>query len=419
MRGGNCKMKRKWFLLLTLILAFSVLAMGCAKKKEPAKTDAPAPDKTEAPAPDKTDAPDVKETEKPDEPAGEARELKIGVLVPTTGPEAYYGKDMLNSYQMAVDEINEAGGFMGGYTFVLAPEDDACDPAQAATAASKILSGDPDFIVGGYCSGATIPALQQFFDADKVMLISAANSTNITDLNLNQSFMINSPGTHGVQTLTKLAKHLEVTKIATIHQGDDYTKNLSDIVERDMPGDGFEVVTVQVMEKQAPDVSAIVTAIRNAGAELVYWCGYHADGSNVIKQLRQGGYEGFIVCGDGSSSVDLITGSGPAGEGVYVTSPPYVELVEGGEEYVAKYEAKYGLPPGGYSTLAYDTIYLLKDAIEKAGTIEFEAVRDTLQNIEYQGMSGLIKFADNRELAESNFMIVQITDGKFVRIDLP
>ena len=163
--------------------------------------------------------------------------------------------------------------------------------------------------------------------------------------------MINSPGTHGAQTLLDLAKHLEVTKLATIHQGDDYTKNLSDIVEREAPGQGFEVVTVQVMEKQAPDVSAIVTAIRNAGAELVYWCGYHADGSNVIKQLRQGGYEGFIVCGDGSSSVDLITGSGPAGEGVYVTSPPYVELAEGGEEYVAKYEAKYGMPPGGYSTL--------------------------------------------------------------------
>ena len=244
-------MKRKWFLLLALILAFSVLAMGCAKKDEPAKTEAPAAegDETEAPEADATDAPDDGGDE-PAEPSGEARELKLGVLVPTTGPEAYYGKDMLNSYQMAVDEINEAGGFMGGYTFTLAQEDDACDAAQAATAASKILSGDPDFIVGGYCSGATIPALQQFYDADKIMLISAANSTNITDLNLNQSFMINSPGTHGAQTLMDLAKHLEVTKLATIHQGDDYTKNLSDIVEREAPGQGFEVVTVQVMEKQ-------------------------------------------------------------------------------------------------------------------------------------------------------------------------
>lgn len=398
-------MKRKWFLLITLILALSVFLLACGDKGgKPAETD--APDKTDAP--DETDAP-----EETDAPAGGV--FTIGALLPMTGPEAYYGNDMFQSYQMAIGEINDAGGVLG-YTFEIFNEDDACDAAQAATAGSKIISAEPDIVVGGYCSGATIPALQQFFDANLVMLVSAANSTNITDLALNQTFMINSPGTHGVQTLTKLAKHLGVTKIATIHQGDDYTKNLSDIVERDMPGDGFEVVAVEVMEKGAADVSAIVTAIRNAGAELVYWCGYHADGSNVIKQLRQGGYEGEIVCGDGSSSVDLITGSGEAGEGVYVTSPPYVELAEGGAEYVAKYQELYGQPPGGYSTLCYDTIYVIKAAMEETGSIEFEDLRSAIEDIDYPGMSGRIMFADNHELAESNFMIVKIENGEFVLV---
>lgn len=405
-------MKKKWFLLLTLVLALSIFMLGCGETEEPEPTDPSA----ETEEPGETDAPD--ETEEPDEtdaPAGGV--FKIGALLPMTGPEAYYGNDMFQSYQLAVDEINEAGGVLG-YTFEIFNEDDACDAAQAATAGSKIVSADPDVVVGGYCSGATIPALQQFYDANLNCLISAANSTNITDLALNQTFMLNSPGTHGVQTLTNLAKSLGVVKIATIHQGDDYTKNLSDIVHREMPDDGFEVVGEEVMEKGAADVSAIVTAIRNSGAELVYWCGYFADGSNVIKQLRQGGYEGVIVCGDGSASTELITGSGEAGEGVYVTAPPFVELIEGGEDYIAQYQAKFNMPPGSYSTLCYDTIYVIKQAMEDAGSIEFEDLRVAIENIDFPGMSGQIKFAPNHELALSNFMIVQIQDGAFVRVDL-
>ncbi len=394
-------MTKKWLLLLIMVLTLALFAFGCAESGEPATEGQGG------------------EEQAGEESTGEETSggvIEIGVLAPTTGSEAYYGNDMVQSYQMAIDEINEAGGVLGN-TLELFVEDDACDAAQAATAASKIISAEPDFVVGGYCSGATIPALQQFYDAGLIMLVSCANSTNITDLALEQTFMINSPGTHAVQTLSALLSSLGVTKVATIHQGDDYTKNLSDICEAQLPEAGFEIVAVEVMEKGAADVSAIVTAIRNAGAEFVYWCGYHADGSNVIKQLRQGGYEGYICCGDGSASPELITACGPDGEGVYVTSPPNVELAEGGEEYIAKYTDLYGTGPGAYSTLCYDTIYVLKEAIETAGSTDYEAVRDAIQNIEYQGLSGLIKFAENRELAVSNFIVMQIEDGAFKLIE--
>ena len=233
------------------------------------------------------------------------KDITIGVLVPTSGSEAYYGTDMLQSYQLAVDEINAAGGVLGR-KLALYQADDGCDADMASQAASKIVSGGVDFVVGGYCSGATIPALQKFYDAGLMMLISAANSTEITAQGLDQSFMINSPGTHAAITLTDLCMSLGTKKVALIHQGDSYTQNLSNICAEALPGSGIEIATVQVMEKNAADVSSIVTAIRNSGADFVYWCGYHADGSNVIKQLRQGGYDGAIAVGDGSASVELI-----------------------------------------------------------------------------------------------------------------
>ena len=351
-------------------------------------------------------------TKPKNEGAAGGKDITIGVMVPTSGSNAYYGNDMYQSYQLAVEEINAAGGILGR-KLSLYLADDGCDANMATQAASKIISQGVDFVVGGYCSGATITTLQMYFDENLLMLISAANSTDITALGLNQTFMLNSPGTHAAVTLADLCKSLGTKKVALIHQGDAYTKNLSDICEEALPKSGIEIATVQVMDQSAPDVSAIVTAVRNSGADFVYWCGYHADGSNVIKQLRQGGYTGDIAVGDGSASVELITACGDAGEGVYVTSPPFVEFAEGGEKFVKDYEAKFKVAPGTYATLCYDTLFVLKSAIEKANSTDFEKVRDNVQGIEYKGLSGLIKFTPERELAESNFIILQIKNGTF------
>ncbi|MCL2444061.1 MAG: branched-chain amino acid ABC transporter substrate-binding protein [Treponema sp.] len=374
------RLSRKFLVILALVLVFSVAIVGCRRSSGPSDTG----------------------------------NIKIGVLVPISGSEAYFGNDMYNSFALAVDHVNARGGVLDGRMLeLLAPADDGCDALMAAKAATMITSQNPHFVVGGYCSGATIPALQEFYDKDLVMLVSAANSTRITDLRLNQTFMINSPGTHQVDSLILLLNSLGVKRVATIHQGDDYTQNLSDICHAKLPGAGFEMVFTGVMEKGAPDISAIVTAIRNSRAEFVYWCGYFADGGNVIRQLRQGGYTGYICAGDGSSSVELITACGPAGEGVFVTSPPNVEFSAGGGDFLAAYRAKYNLEPGAYATLCYDTIMLLADAIEQAGTTETAAVRDKIQNANYQGLSGLISFTPNRELANSNFIIIQIRNGVY------
>jgi len=345
-------------------------------------------------------------------------DIVIGVMVPTSGTEAQYGSDMYRSYQLAVKEINDAGGIKGR-KLSLYQADDGCDPNMASQAASKIISQNVDFVVGGYCSGATIPALQQYFDADLLMLVSAANSTRITEQGFNQTFMINSPGSHAVLTLADLCISLGVQNVALIHQGDDYTKNLSDLCVEGLPKSGIGIAAVEMMEKGASDVSAIVTAIRNSGADFVYWCGYHADGSNVIKQLRRGGYTGFIAVGDGSASAELITACGPDGEGVYVTSPPFVEFAKGGDKFVADYKAMHNnIDPDPYATLCYDTIYVLKKSIETADSFETAKVRDAVQGIEYQGLSGLIKFTPEREPAVSNFIVLQIENGAFKLVTL-
>ena len=343
----------------------------------------------------------------------------IGVITPLSGDLSFFGNDMLNSYRLAVAEINAAGGVnVGGEMMMLHlfEVDDGGNPTDAVTAASRIISRGVDFVAGGYASGVIIPTMQLFYDEELLLLISNANSTDITAGNFNQSFMINSPATHQVATLEKLLRYAGASNIALIHQGCAFTQNLANHATNLLPAE-FTIVSTQVMPRGEQDVSAIVTAIINSNADFVYWCGYYSDGANVIRQLRRGGYTGQIAVSDGSASPNLIDFSGSYGENVFVTSPPAAMFIEGGEDFIAAYRAKFGMDPGPFAALSYDTIYLLAAAIEAAGSIETAAVRDAVQNIEFNGLSGTIRFTPYREPELSNFIIMQIQNGEFVLIE--
>src|SRR3569833_2308792 len=118
-----------------------------------------------------------------------AAEVKIGVLVPTTGGQASDGQDMANAVQLAMDELNKAGG-ANTYTAVIG--DDGCDPQQAVNAATKLASSGIAGVVGGYCSGATIPTLKIFGDAKIPMVITAANSTKLIPANPGNAYQNNT-----------------------------------------------------------------------------------------------------------------------------------------------------------------------------------------------------------------------------------
>jgi branched-chain amino acid transport system substrate-binding protein len=345
--------------------------------------------------------------------AGSDEFITIGVMAPLSGPNAYFGRDMINSFRLAVHDINEDGGVLGKQ-FRLIEVDDGGDPNMAITAAANLISRDVDFVAGGYGSGALVPTMQMFYDENLILMIANSNSTMITELGFNQSFMVNSPGNQQIETLVDLLKLLDgVQSVALVHQGCAFSRDLSDISQRILPQNGFSIATVQVTEVDAPDVSAVATAIMNSGADFVFWCAYHADGANLIRQLRRQGYTGYICVADGSASADLITFTGTDGDGVYVLSPPSVEVSAGVEGFVASFTEMFNANPSAYATLSYDTIRILAAAIEIAGTTEMTAVRNAIQNIEYNGLSGTTKFTADREPEISKFVILQIQDGAF------
>lgn len=342
-----------------------------------------------------------------------AADLKIGIMVPTTGSEATYGKDMENAINLAASEINKAGGVLG-MNIVTMTGDAACDPQQATAAATKLVSAEVAGIVGGYCSGATLPTMKIYGDANIPLVIPAANSTKLIGVNAGNAVMINSTGFDQVKTAISLFEEKGINKLAIIHQGDGYSEDLAKLTKDKWTEMGKEVVAYEVVNKGEQDQSALVTRVKSKAPDAVFWTAYYADGAMVIKQLRQGGYRKLIAVGDGSNSPKLLEIAGKAAEGVYCFSNPTVEYLPEAKEFHANYKATYNQNPDAYAALAYDGMKLLADAIKRAGSADSAAVINALtETKDFTGIAGPISFTEEKTLARSNFVILVAKGGKW------
>lgn len=342
-----------------------------------------------------------------------AADLKIGIMVPTTGSEATYGKDMENAINLAAAEINKAGGVLG-MNIVTMTGDAACDPQQATAAASKLVSADINALVGGYCSGATLPTMKIYGDANIPMVIPAANSTKLIDVNAGNAFQINSTGFDQVKSAVGLFEAKGIKKLAIIHQGDGYSEDLAKLTRDKWTEMGKEVVAYEVVNKGEQDQSALVTRVKSKAPDAVFWTAYYADGAMVIKQLRQGGYRNMIAVGDGSNSPKLLEIAGKAAEGVYCFSNPTVEYLPAAKDFHKNYKATYKQDPDAYAALSYDGMKLMADAIKRAGSTDKAAIIKALAATnDFTGIAGPITFTKQNTLARSNFVTLIAKGGKW------
>jgi branched-chain amino acid transport system substrate-binding protein len=336
-----------------------------------------------------------------------AADIKIGVLVPTTGGQATYGQDMANAVQLAMDELNKAGG----NTYSAIVGDDGCDPQQAVNAATKLAASGIAAVVGGYCSGATVPTLKIFGDAKIPFVITAANSTKLIPANPGNAFMINSTGNDQVAKAMDFWKAKGVKSLAIVNEGDAYSQDLATLAQKSFTDGGGTVSDFETVNKGEQDFSAVVTKIKAANPDAVFWTAYDDDGGPFIKQLREGGYQGAIYVGDGSTSTNLFKLAGDAAEGVLAFSSPTAEFLPGAKTFADAYQAKYNVAPSSYGPLTYDGMKLLADAIGKAGGTDSAKLMAALQAEDYQGIAGEVTFKPDNTLGRSNFVVVEGKGG--------
>lgn len=340
--------------------------------------------------------------------------ITLGMLAPFSGSEAAFGDYMKYGAQLAIDEINADGG-VNGAELKLVTEDDGCDATQAVSAANKLVSAGVQGSVGGYCSGATLPTLPIFEEAGVPMVIPAANSTKLVGQG---AFMINGTGTQQAAAAIAYAEKLGAGSIVLIDDTTDYSVDLANSFEEQ--GSSLNIVKRESVNPDEKDFAANVNSVIKANPDFLFWTGYYQAGGLLIDQLRANGYDGTILVGDGSVDAQLAAIAGPAIENVYGTFTRTPDMLEGGEDWVAAYTELAGAAPGPYSMQTYEAVKVIAQAMEDAGSTEYEAVVEALKGLEnFPLLSGDLTFADDGSREGGGFVIVSPTgdNGAFVLAD--
>ena len=321
--------------------------------------------------------------------------LTIGMIGPITGSYATYGTAMQEGLELAVEEINAAGGICG-MTVETQIMDDQGDATEALNAFNTLVSNGVSIIVGSATSGCTSAITDAANEEGVVLITPSATADNITtedDYVFRACFKDSLQGDIAAAFVAEEG----ITKVGTIGcSADTYSQGLVDSFTAACEKRGIEVVAAEsTATMNAQDFTNQFTAMVNAGAELVYAIYYYdAVGPFLISQARAAGFDGIIMGADGfDGSLGYVSeGTDYSAFNDVVWTNHYDPSDESGavQEFVAAFEAKFGTTPISFSALTYDCVSMIKQAAEAAGSADASAVRDQLADtsVVYECVTG-------------------------------
>jgi branched-chain amino acid transport system substrate-binding protein len=314
-------------------------------------------------------------------PSKAADPILLGVSGPLTGPNAQYGAQWKAGFDLALEQINGAGGIKGRplqYVF----EDSQADPRQSVTIAQKFVN-DPAIVaeLGDFSSPASMAASPIY---QRAGLVQFGFTNSHPDFTKGGDFMwSNSIAQSDEQpALADFAvKQLGLKRIAVIHLNTDWGRTSKDIFVKSAKDDGAEVVATEGFLPDEKDYRSTLVRIRDAKPDGIVILAYYADGALIARQLRQTGIKLPVAAVSSVYSPKFLELGGDAVEGIYTKATffpedPRPEV----QTFVKTYQAKYGKDPDSFSVGAYDTVMLFAEVIKQYGT-ERKAIRDGLANI--------------------------------------
>ncbi len=345
--------------------------------------------------------------------------IKVGVYGDMTGQTASFGQSTKNGIQLAVDEINAAGG-VGGKKIVLVIEDDQGQPQQATTVMQKMINQDKVQAVLGEVASTNSLAAAPVAQAAKIPMITPSSTnpkvTEVGDYISRVCFIDPFQGS----AMAKFAAKTLNAKTAAI-LGDvnsDYSKGLTQFFEEEFTKQGGKVLTKEAYTQNDPDFKAQLTKIRNLNPDVIYVPGYYSQVGIVARQARELGMNQPLLGGDGWDSPELFKLGGAALKNAYITNHysadnPAPEI----QNFVKAYQAKFNVVPDSLAALAYDAAKVLGDAIKRAGGAGDSAkLKDAINATkEFAGVTGKITLDASRNAVKPAVVLeINPAESKFV-----
>jgi branched-chain amino acid transport system substrate-binding protein len=351
-------------------------------------------------------------------PAMAADTIKLGVAGPHSGDLASYGLPTVNAAKLVVENINAQGGVLGKQV-ELVVEDDVCKPEVATSTATKLVGDKVDVVLGHICSGATKAALGIYKSANIVVMSPSATNPDLTQSGDYPNFFrtIASDDAQARKEIDFALDVLKVKKIAVLHDKGDYGKGLAEFAKKFLEADPrAELVLYEGITPGAVDYSAVVQKIKRNNADAVIFGGYHPEASKLVTQMRKKKMDTIFISDDGVKDDTFIKVAKEYAEGVYATGPKDVSQNPITVKYREEHKAKFGSDAGAFFDEAVSASLALLNAINNAGSTDYDAIVKALNTKSVDTPVGNIKFDDRGDAIGVGFGIYQVKGGQYVEL---
>jgi branched-chain amino acid transport system substrate-binding protein len=343
-------------------------------------------------------------------------EILIGAAGPLTGPNAWVGEQMQRGAEMAVADINAAGGVLG-QQLRLTFADDFCDPQQALTAAQKLVSDGVVFVVGHYCSGASIPASKIYEAAGILQMSPGSTNPVLTEQGRANVFRVTGrDDVAGALAGNYLADHWSDKKIAVLHDGTFYGKGIADETIKQLNKRGVTQAIYQAYVPGKGDYSAEIAALKAAQIAVLYVGGYHTEAALMARKARELGYPLQLVSGDDLATEEFGLIAGPAADGTLFTFGPDLRRNAEAAQVVERFRAE-SFEPEGYTLNTYAAVQAWGQAVEKAGSLNLQGVIASLRNHQFDTVMGKIGFDAKGDIKGASWVWYVWKAGKYAPLE--
>lgn len=349
-----------------------------------------------------------------DSAAAGAETFLIGGTGPLTGDNALYGNAVKNGAQIAIDEINAAGGVdVNGtkYQFALDFQDDVADGETAIAAYNKLMDNGINAFLGTVTSGACI-AVSDATYADGILQLTPSGS-QLECTQYDNAFRVCFADPLQGEVMAKYAvETLGKQKAAVIYHNDsDYSAGMADVFKETVENLGGEVVAYEASGSSDVDFATQLTKIKGTDAEIIFVPTYYGAATYIAQQAADLGMEIPFIGGDGWDGIlDNVTDASIV-EGAVFLSPFFAED-PAAADFVAAYKAAFNETPIQFAADGYDGVYIIKAAMEKAGSIESSDIIAAMTEIEVDGLTGKMTFTPEGE-PEKDAKLIAIENGKY------
>lgn len=350
--------------------------------------------------------------------------IKIGLNAELTGSVPVVGESCKNAAEMAVKEINDAGGLdVGGtkYKVELQIEDNEDKAESAAAAAQKLATAGVVAMIGPNASRNAIPAAE-VAESAKMPMISPWSTNTKTTLDTKtgapKKYVFRAAfidDFQGVVAAKFAMNELKTQKPAVLYDvGSEYNKGIAEVYKKTLEDAGLTVVAFETYTTGDKDFSSQLTKIINTGADTLFLPNYYAEVPLQVQQAKKLGFTGKFLGSDSWGSLELVNLCGADCDGSFFTTHYAADIATPkAQAFIQGYQSAYGKVPDDVAALTYDSFGILFQALQAAGKIDRESVRSAIASITaYEGVTGNMQFKGTGDPIKSA-VVIQVTGGGF------